>query len=202
MTRTRFQDALNFVMRWEGGLADHPNDPGGRTMKGVTQRTYDRWRADNGLPMRDVAQIEDAELEAIYEDGYWSRGRCDRLRAQLDLVQFDTGVNMGPNRAIKILQTSVGASPDGQFGPRTEAACDDCELTPAITCYCDIREGIYRRLAQRPGQNIFLTGWLNRLDDLRAQVGVPGFSPSRSGATERVERLQDLGPNDPLEVWQ
>ena len=152
MTRTRFQDALNFVMRWEGGLADHPNDPGGRTMKGVTQRTYDRWRADNGLPMRDVAQIEDAELEAIYEDGYWSRGRCDRLRAQLDLVQFDTGVNMGPNRAIKILQTSVGASPDGQFGPRTEAACDDCELTPAITCYCDIREGIYRRLAQRPGQ--------------------------------------------------
>ncbi len=33
--------ALRFVSRWEGGLSDDPNDRGGRTMRGVTQRVYD-----------------------------------------------------------------------------------------------------------------------------------------------------------------
>lgn len=202
MVDQSYESALSFILRWEGGLSDHPNDRGGRTMKGVTQATYDAWRTAQGLPHRDVAEIAQDELGAIYRDNYWRAAACERLRATLDLVQFDTAVNMGPRRAVKILQTAVGATADGAFGPNTQASCDACVLPDTTTRYCDIREGIYRNLAQRPGQDVFLAGWLNRLDDLRGIAGVPGFSPSRSAPTEIAMRVPDLDADQQLEAWQ
>ena len=88
---------------------------------------------------------------------------------------FDTAVNMGPNRAIKVLQQAVGSDADGAFGDKTKAACDSCDLGEAMINYCEIREGIYRNLAKRPGQDRFLKGWLNRLNALRHEMGLPGF---------------------------
>lgn len=202
MVDQSYDSALAFILRWEGGLSDHPNDPGGRTMKGVTQATYDAWRKARNLPIRDVAQIGQEELGAIYRDNYWRAAACERLRAALDLVQFDTAVNMGPRRAVKILQTAVGATVDGAFGPNTQAACDACVLPDVTTQYCDIREGIYRSLARRPGQDVFLKGWLNRLDDLRGTAGVPGYSRSRSAPTGIVMRIPDLGTGEQLEAWR
>ena len=101
MPSAAFEAALPFVLRWEGGFVDHPNDPGGRTNKGVTQKVYDAWRRRQGLPQRDVKMIEHNEVLAIYEGGYWIPPRCDLLERQLDLVQFDTAVNMGIGRAVK-----------------------------------------------------------------------------------------------------
>jgi lysozyme family protein len=202
MVDSSFAAALAFVLRWEGGLSDHPADHGGRTMKGVTQATYDAWRTARGQPRQDVARISDDELGAIYRESYWAAAFCDRLRVALDLVQFDTGVNMGPNRAVKILQATVGATADGACGPQTQAACDSCGLPEAVAKYCEIREGIYRHLAERPGQDVFLDGWLNRLDDLRAEADVPGFSRARGAPTEPVARIPDLAPGEPLEAWR
>ena len=54
MPTAEFIDALPFVLQWEGGYVNHPNDPGGATNKGVTQKVYDAWRAKNGLPAREV----------------------------------------------------------------------------------------------------------------------------------------------------
>ena len=38
-----FEDALKFVLKWEGGFTNHPKDPGGATNKGITQKVYDAW---------------------------------------------------------------------------------------------------------------------------------------------------------------
>ena len=84
-----FAQSLPFVLRWEGGFVDDPDDPGGRTNKGVTQAVYKAWRAGEGLAPRDVAQIEDAEVAAIYERDYWRRAQACTLPRKLDLVQFD-----------------------------------------------------------------------------------------------------------------
>jgi lysozyme family protein len=48
MPSAAFEAALPFVLRWEGGFVDHPNDPGGRTNQGVTQKVYDDWRRRQG----------------------------------------------------------------------------------------------------------------------------------------------------------
>ncbi len=69
MSSSAFAAALPFILRWEGGYVNDPDDPGGATNKGVTQRIYDDWRKRQGLPPRDVRQLEEAELQAIYEAG-------------------------------------------------------------------------------------------------------------------------------------
>ena len=120
------------------------------------------------MPQQDVQQINDQEVATIYYQRYWLSAKCDALRRKLDLAAFDTAVNMGPNRAIKVLQQAVGCDADGAFGDKTKAACDSCDLGEAMINYCDIREGIYRTLAQRPAQDKFLKGWLNRLNALRS----------------------------------
>ena len=183
---------------------DHPADPGGRTNKGVTQAVYDRWRASQGLVPRHVRLIEDAEVNAIYQTGYWTPPRCDLLRRQLDLVQFDTAVNMGVGRAVRFLQAAVGCQVDGAFGPSTTKGAAECDLWTALRAYCDAREAYYRRLAERrPELAVFLRGWLNRLNALRAEVGLPGFeaaAPLDFGDTGFIARIPDVGVDSSYDI--
>jgi len=48
----------------------------------VTQKVYDAWRTRRGLPVGHVRAIEDAEVRAIYETGYWRPPRCGLLRGR------------------------------------------------------------------------------------------------------------------------
>ena len=200
-----FDSALPFILRWEGGFVDDPADHGGRTMKGVTQRVYTAYRAQRGLPDQDVKLIAEEEIRAIYHERYWLTGQCQSLRSHLDLAQFDTAVNMGPVRAVKILQEATGCAADGVFGPSSQAACDSCDLDTTLIQYCTIREGLYRKFAQQPGQAKFLKGWLGRLNALRAEIGLPGSDVSFgdvSGEISFAPPISDLAPEQPLEAWQ
>jgi lysozyme family protein len=188
---------MQFVLRWEGGFVDHPDDPGGRTNKGVTQRVYSAWLAARDAPARDVKLVSDAEIHAIYRDNYWRLAGCGQLPSPLDMVHFDTAVNMGVNRAVRFLQGSVGCSVDGKFGPATRKAVTGCDRGSTVVAYCDTREAFYRKLADaRPQLAVFLRGWLNRLDSLRRECGLPGFESASSldfGDTPYIRRIPDLG---------
>jgi lysozyme family protein len=186
MDETALDNALQFVLRWEGGFVDHPMDPGGRTNKGVTQKVYDAWRERQGQPAQDVKQIADSEVHAIYAGDYWTPAHCDLIGDPLDVVQFDTAVNMGVGRAVRFLQASVGCAVDGDFGPGTERAVAGCDVGSTVAAYCQKREDFYRAIvAKTPDRAVFLKGWLNRLNALRRQVGLPGF--------ESVEEKLDFG---------
>jgi lysozyme family protein len=197
MPSLAFQAALPFILRWEGGYVDHPADPGGRTNKGITQGVYDRWRVSQGLPARHVRLIDDAEVQTIYETGYWIPPRCDLLRRKLDLVHFDTAVNMGPGRAVRFLQGALRCSVDGAFGSRTERAAAECELLPTIEAYCNARQNYYRRLTEkRPELGVFLKGWTNRVNALKSEVGVGGREATLEadfGESGYIARIPDLG---------
>src|SRR5689334_3631264 len=153
MASSSFRTALPFVLRWEGGYVNHPADHGGATNRGVTQHVYDDWRARQGKTARDVKLLEDSELEAIYESGYWLPPRCDLLGGPLDLVHFDTAVNSGPKRAVRFLQQVLGCDVDGDFGQKTKDAADACDVAAAVKEYCDAREAFYRGIvAKKPDQ--------------------------------------------------
>lgn len=192
-----FDAALPFVLRWEGGYVDHPDDPGGATNRGVTQEVYDGWRAQQRLATRSVREITEDEVREVYKTGYWTPPRCDLLHSQLDLVHFDTAVNMGVGRAVRFLQASVGCAVDGQFGPDTESAAAGCELASTIAAYCDAREAYYRRLVdKRPTLGVFLRGWLNRLAALRRAAGPMSFEAAAAvdfGDAGYVAKIPDLG---------
>jgi lysozyme family protein len=198
MSTPAFETALPFVLRWEGGYVNHPNDPGGATNKGVTQAVYSAWRSRQGLPDGDVRLLTDDEMAAIYESGYWVPAKCPVMETPLDQVQFDTAVNMGVGRAVRFLQQAVGASVDGSFGPGTQRCLACCDPAEAVLKYLDAREAYYRDLPNRnPKLAVFLKGWLNRLDALRGHVGLPGFESVDDevdfGEAGYIGRVPDIG---------
>jgi lysozyme family protein len=199
MASEAFVAALPFVLRWEGGFVNHPNDPGGATNKGVTQVVYDNWRRAQGAAPQTVKLITDAEVEAIYETGYWLPAHSHDLQRPLDLVQFDTAVNMGVRRAVRFLQHCAGCSVDGAFGKNTADAVAACDQGQAVIEYCKAREAYYRQLAeQNPKLAVFLKGWLNRLNALRKEAGLPGFeraAPLDFGDAGYIMKIPDLGEN-------
>jgi lysozyme family protein len=199
-----FTNALPFVLRWEGGFVDHPADPGGATNRGVTQKVYDVWRAKNGQAQRSVRELLDAEMAAIYEQNYWHAARCGEVQDKLDLAVFDTAVNMGVGRAVGFLQASVGCAVDGGFGPATLTAVQCCDPAHALPHFCDARESYYHRLVEaKPELQVFLRGWLNRLNALRGTLGLPGFSAGLTrgmAPAEIVRRVPDLGEDPAFDL--
>lgn len=101
-----FDRALAWVLRWEGGYSDHPDDPGGATNMGITQSTYDAWRSARGLPRRSVRDITRDEVAQIYRERYWQPTGCDGMPPALALMAFDCAVNQGPGKARELLEQS------------------------------------------------------------------------------------------------
>jgi lysozyme family protein len=207
---TALEQALTFVLRWEGSYANHPADRVGATMKGITQRVYDRYRTLSGLGTQAVKLILDDEVRETYQQQYWNAGNCRRLRGKLDLAHFETVVNIGINRATRILQESSGCTADGTSGPMTLAAVGSCELRPALEHCCEIREGWYRnRTMEKPDQKVFLKGWLNCMKALQEELGVAPDTSAEGASygdldgapdTEFSPHIPDLAPGQPLEA--
>lgn len=163
-----FLQALPVTLRFEGGYANHPNDPGGATMKGVTQATYDAYRDESGEPRRDVRAIADAEVEAIYHRRYWLAGKCDALPWPVSLCHFDACVNHGLTNAAKILQRAAGAAGDGKIGPRTLAAVAAVAPLDLVNRMLWERLEFYERISFRNAKlRVFLLAWLSRVNALR-----------------------------------
>ncbi len=94
------------MLKHEGGWADHPKDPGGATMKGVTLATYRRHFGKN-KSKRALRNISDDDLGQIYRSGYWDKCRCDRLPSGVDYAVFDAAVNSGPGRSVKEYRSQI-----------------------------------------------------------------------------------------------
>ena len=69
--KKNFAKSLELVLQSEGGWSDHPSDPGGATMKGITIDVYRRYK-QRTVTKAELRQITQAEIEDIYHDGYWA----------------------------------------------------------------------------------------------------------------------------------
>jgi hypothetical protein len=71
------------------------------------------------------------------------------------------GVNAGPGRSIKLLQSAIGCVPDGIIGPTTRGLISSSNIATLIAKFSETRREYYRTLKTFP---IFGKGWLNRVD--------------------------------------
>jgi len=170
---SRFFDCLPFVLAQEGGKSDVPGDRGGRTAYGITQATFNAWTHDE----RDVWDISQSEVAAIYHVRYWNACQCDKMPKGLDLCAFDSAVQHGPGRAIKLLQQALGVEDDGILGSVTfgglQARVDAGQLTSVVTSYLAARQEFYDAIIKRDKtQKKFEHGWNNRLQALRVELGI------------------------------
>jgi lysozyme family protein len=175
---SRFEECLAFVLKCEGGFTDDPLDRGGATNCGITQREYSSFLTSCGLAHQSVKNIKAHEVEAIYKVGYWNKARCAEVHPPLDLVLFDSAVNHGVHKAVKMLQEVVGADVDGHFGPDTMAMVGAATMSEygakmVASLVVDERRLFYGQIVDRdPSQNRFIRGWLNRLDKLKTAAGL------------------------------
>lgn len=159
MASESFRPALSCVLAQEGGYSDHPDDPGGATMMGITQATLATWR---GAPVTkaDVRALTRDEAAALYRARYWNAVRGDDLPAGLDLAVFDFAVNSGASRAVRALQRTLGVSVDGVVGPETLAAANARAPSESIRTLCAARLAFLERLSTFP---VFARGWMRRI---------------------------------------
>lgn len=95
--KENFERALEFTLTWEGGFVDNPTDPGGVTKYGISQKAY---------PDLDIRNLTIEQAKEIYKRDYWDRAACDNYLTPMDIIMFDTAVNMGVNRAGMLLGQS------------------------------------------------------------------------------------------------
>jgi lysozyme family protein len=127
--------AYQWVRVSEGGNDDDPEDPGGRTSRGIIQREYDAWREMHGEAPKDVWTASEAEIQEIYHTQYWVP-YGDLMPRGPDYQFFDMNVNHGLGNAVKILQRALGVIDDGHIGLVTMTAlrkADPKTLVPLIT---------------------------------------------------------------------
>jgi lysozyme family protein len=168
---SRFDKALAFVLDHEGRTSAEPSgDPD--TNWGITQRVYDAFRSDRGLPTRPVDSATQDEIRTIYWERFWLGGRCDRLPEPVDLIHFDSRVNLGEGTANRMLQTAVGSIlVDGMIGSKTLAAVREQDPIVLGARYCSMRLMRYVTLARSDDRlRQFLRGWARRVAHLLEQL--------------------------------
>lgn len=161
----KFMQAVEELLRIEGGYAFDPHDPGGETNWGICRRQY---------PHLDIKNLSRDEAIAIYRRDWWERYDYERI----DYPPFATkvfilAINMGQGHAVKCLQRAVNDAGahigrlriDGILGPKTLAAVNDqriwlhagrCGLVLALVKIEATKH--YLRI----GNWRYLSGWIRR----------------------------------------
>lgn len=155
---------LKITLSHEGGWSDHPSDPGGATMKGVTIGRYRQYYPK--ATKTDLRNISDADLQKIYRDDYWKPVRGDDLPYGVDLAVFDFGVHSGPSRSSRYLQSVVGVKQDGVIGPQTLKATILADGKSVIQKLCGKRLSFVQGLSTF---KVFGKGWSRRIADIEAK---------------------------------
>lgn len=170
MSAANFKKCLKLVLASEGGNVDDPDDPGGRTSRGITQREYDSYRKTHaGLPS-DVWKAPDDAVADIYKLSYWQPW-SPQFPDGVDYIFFDISVLSGPVRAAKWLQGALGVPVDGHIGIVTLTALAQAKPKDVITTMTTLRAANYHDLVDdNPKLAKYLKGWLSRTNRVQADA--------------------------------
>lgn len=165
--KQNFDIGLALVLEQEGGWADHPSDPGGATMAGITAKTYAAWLGRPVTRAR-LRAIPMGHIRAIYRAGFWQPAGGDSLPAGVDICVFDVSVNSGPARAIWFLQRALVINANKKLTGATLAAARQMPAATIIERICDDRLAWLRRLRRGRLWTVFGKGWRRRVENVRA----------------------------------
>ena len=159
-SRELFERAIEVVLGHEGsGSAVHPNDRGGLTRFGISQR----WNPDI-----DVLHITREQAIEFYWERYWKAKNYDWLPPAIAVKVFDLSTNLGEQSVVRCLQRALRACGypvkiDGILGPKTAGAALNANPLALLAALRSEAAADYKLIvANDMSQAAFLTGWLNR----------------------------------------
>jgi lysozyme family protein len=194
--------AFSFAQQWERGYINHPNDHGGATNLGVTQRVYDQYRLDNDRSRQSVKDITQQEAQTIYVQGYWNQVKGNQLPPLTSISLADFAYNSGPARAThemkRFLRENGYEIPMTAEGRNVRNEKLDSRTLVAIKDYVSkfgdekLAQGINLErhkfvqsiVDKHPDQKVFLKGWNNRINSLEGYV--------RELNSEKVQSTQSI----------
>jgi len=143
------------LMKHEGGYVNHPKDPGGETMWGVTKRVAQAHGYHD-----DMRKLPKALAKKITEKSYYKAIKGDQLDRLIAWQLTDAAYNHGNRQAVKFLQRAVGASADGLIGDRTLKAVAAMDKNDVVLLFNAERIEFYTSIR---GWLSFGKGWARRI---------------------------------------
>lgn len=176
-----FDQIITKIIDIEGNYSNNPNDSGGPTKYGITERIARQYGY-----LDDMKELPLNIAKDIYDKRFWLPLQLDKIEEICPSIVeelLDTGINQGIGRAAEYLQLSLNAlnrqgldykdiKVDGDIGPATLSALQaymkkrkeqgEIVLLRALNC---LQGSFYINLSQkRQKDEDFLFGWiLNRV---------------------------------------
>ena len=166
--KENFEKCLELLLKHEGGFVNDSRDNGGMTNLGVTIKVWEEW-VGHPVSEKEMRNLTSTMVAPLYKRKYWDACRADELISGLDYCVFDVAVNSGVGRAIKLLQQTVGATPDGGYGSITVALVKEAEKDPekVISLFCARRLEFLQSLKSFP---VFGKGWSRRTAEVKEKA--------------------------------
>lgn len=171
MANRGFVDAVEVILKHEGGFVNHPADKGGPTNWGITQSVYEAYKGRK-VTIDEMRRMPRSEAVAIYKRNYWDKVGGDSIKFySVALTLFDQAVNRGVGAVVKQAQRVLKVPETGVMGPQTLAALNAVPDSNFLTQFLAAAEASYKAIVDRnPSQVVFLNGWMNRVKHLRDQA--------------------------------
>lgn len=151
---------IDDVLLREGGskMTNDPNDPGGRTQYGISERANPEAWKDGKVTETEAREIY-LHKYVIFPKFHLIPPSHSKLQEQL----IDFGVHSGQQVAIKKLQEILGLDADGVIGPKTLAAISASDPRVVNNRLVEARILMIGRIVQKnAGQLNKLFGFLRR----------------------------------------
>ena len=159
-----------FILKWEGGFVNDPDDLGGATNKGITIGTFTEYKKRKGQKaptVTDLKNISDAEWHDVFKSLYWDRWKADEIENQSVANILVDWVWASGVHGIKRPQKLLGVTADGLVGAKTIAAVNAADPKKLFDAIKADREKFIDEICKaRPKNEKYRRGWMNRINDL------------------------------------
>jgi len=163
---------IPFILKWEGGFVNDPDDLGGATNKGITLGTFRYCRLQKKLSeptINELKNISEEEWKDVLRMLFWDKWQADRIINQSIANILVDWVWASGSYGIKLPQKLLGVTVDGIVGNRTLFAVNTYH--PQKELFEKIKQVrfdyIDRICRSRPTNKKFKKGWENRINDIK-----------------------------------
>ena len=163
----------HWILKWEGGFVNDPDDSGGATNKGVTIKTwkqvgYDK-DGDGDIDVKDLKLLTVNDvIKVVLKPHYWDRWKADEIVSQSVANICVDWVWASGKPGITRVQKLLGVKQDGVVGPKTLAALNSRSPLPLFGVIKQERIKFIDEICIKNPKNLkFKKGWLTRLNDLK-----------------------------------
>lgn len=159
---------IPFILQWEGGFVNDPDDLGGATNKGITIGAFTEYKKRKGQKaptVDDLKNISDVEWHDVFKSLYWDRWKADEIKNQSVANILVDWVWASGSHGIKRPQRLLGVKADGIVGKQTIAALNAMDAATLFKMIKDDRAKFIDEICKaRPKNEKYRKGWMNRIN--------------------------------------